>query len=74
MAASGHPKARRIAGKVVRYALLSLLAFIVIFPLYITVVNSLLRPDQIAARPPTKLSSPGHSANVVTPAFRAARR
>ena len=52
MAASGHPKARRIAGKVVRYALLSLLAFIVIFPLYITVVNSLLRPDQIAARPP----------------------
>ena len=43
---------RRVGGKVVRYFLLSLLAFIVIFPLYITVVNSLLRPDQIAAKPP----------------------
>lgn len=49
---AGRSRARRIAGKALRYALLSLLAFIVIFPLYITVVNSLLRPDQIAARPP----------------------
>ena len=36
-----------------RYLLLILLAVIVVFPIYITVVNSLLRPDQIAARPPT---------------------
>jgi ABC-type glycerol-3-phosphate transport system permease component len=48
----GRPRARRIAGKVLRYSLLTVLAFIVIFPLYMTVVNSLLRPDQIAARPP----------------------
>jgi sn-glycerol 3-phosphate transport system permease protein len=36
-----------------RYALLTVLAVIVVFPIYITVVNSLLRPDQIAARPPS---------------------
>jgi sn-glycerol 3-phosphate transport system permease protein len=35
-----------------RYVLLTALAVIVVFPIYITVVNSLLRPDQIAARPP----------------------
>ena len=36
-----------------RYVLLTALAVIVVFPIYITVVNSLLRPDQIAARPPS---------------------
>ncbi len=36
-----------------RYVLLTVLAAIVIFPIYITVVNSLLRPAQVAARPPT---------------------
>lgn len=40
----------RVAG---RYALLTGLAIVVLFPIYITVVNSLLRPDQIAARPPS---------------------
>ncbi len=45
--------ARRTWGVVARYALLSLLAFVVLFPLYITVVNSLLKPEQIAGRPPT---------------------
>ncbi len=35
------------------YALLSVLAFIVLFPIYITIVNSLLRPVDIAARPPS---------------------
>lgn len=39
----------RLAG---RYLLLSVLALVVLFPIYITVVNSLLRPDQIASRPP----------------------
>ena len=59
MAASGieysttRPKLRRIAGKTLRYFLLTVLAIIVIFPLYMTVVNSLLKPSQIAARPPT---------------------
>jgi sn-glycerol 3-phosphate transport system permease protein len=44
---------RHAAKVAVRYALLTVLALIVLFPLYITVVNSLLRPDQIAARPPS---------------------
>ena len=43
---------RRRAGIVTRYALLSVLALVVIFPLYMTVVNSLLTPSQISARPP----------------------
>ena len=41
----------------VRYVVLTVLAVIVLFPIYITVVNSLLRPDQIAARPPTLFPS-----------------
>ena len=36
----------------VRYLVLTVLAAIVLFPIYITVVNSLLRPAQIAAQPP----------------------
>jgi sn-glycerol 3-phosphate transport system permease protein len=40
----------RLAG---RYLLLTLLAAIVLFPIYITIVNSLLRPAQIASKPPT---------------------
>jgi sn-glycerol 3-phosphate transport system permease protein len=40
----------RLAG---RYLLMTGLALVVLFPIYITVVNSLLRPDQIAARPPS---------------------
>lgn len=36
-----------------RYLLLTVLATIVFFPIYITVVNSLLTPGEIAARPPT---------------------
>jgi sn-glycerol 3-phosphate transport system permease protein len=47
------PRTRRTVGKVLRYLLLTVLAIIVIFPLYMTVVNSLLKPSQIAARPPT---------------------
>lgn len=47
---------RRTAGQwarlVVRYLLLTFLAAVVLFPIYITVVSSLLRPDEIAARPP----------------------
>lgn len=36
-----------------RYAALTVLAFIVLFPIYITIVNSLLQPSKIAARTPT---------------------
>jgi sn-glycerol 3-phosphate transport system permease protein len=35
-----------------RYLLLTVLAAIVLFPIYITIVNSLLRPAQIASQPP----------------------
>jgi ABC-type glycerol-3-phosphate transport system permease component len=44
--------ASRIVKRALRYAVLVVLAVIVLFPIYITVVNSLLRPDQVAARPP----------------------
>ncbi len=44
---------RHAAKMAARYAGLTVLAMIVLFPLYITVVNSLLRPDQIVARPPS---------------------
>src|SRR5262249_6869956 len=43
---------RRVWGKVGRYALLTVLAVIVLFPIYITVVNSLLRPVDITRQPP----------------------
>jgi sn-glycerol 3-phosphate transport system permease protein len=42
----------RIARKWGRYALLTILAFVVLFPIYITVVNSLLKPSQITSQPP----------------------
>jgi sn-glycerol 3-phosphate transport system permease protein len=44
---------RRRARRVGRYLLLSVLAVIVLFPIYITVVNSLITPAQIASQPPT---------------------
>jgi sn-glycerol 3-phosphate transport system permease protein len=47
------PNARRIVGTTLRYLLLTVLAVVVLFPLYMTLVNSLLKPSQIAARPPT---------------------
>ncbi|MGZ4690105.1 MAG: carbohydrate ABC transporter permease [Acidimicrobiia bacterium] len=53
MADSKRPKLRRIVGKTLRYLLLTVLAVLVIFPLYMTIVNSLLTPGEIAARPPT---------------------
>jgi len=51
--AARQARRRRQLRLVGRYVLLSALAVIVLFPIYITVVNSLLRPDQIAARPPS---------------------
>ena len=46
-------RTRRKLRTVGSYLLLTGLAFVVLFPIYITVVNSLLRPDAISARPPT---------------------
>ncbi|MGA2835138.1 MAG: carbohydrate ABC transporter permease [Acidimicrobiales bacterium] len=43
---------RRRARLVVRYALLTVGAVVVLFPLYMAVVNSLLAPSQIAHQPP----------------------
>ena len=48
----GKGRGRRIAGKVARYLLLTLLAIVVLFPIYITIVNSLLVPSEITAQPP----------------------
>lgn len=44
---------RRRLAVAARYLLLTVLAVIVFFPIYVTVVNSLLTPGQIAKRPPT---------------------
>ena len=43
---------RRVWGKVGSYALLTVLAVIVLFPIYITVVNSLLPSREILSQPP----------------------
>jgi sn-glycerol 3-phosphate transport system permease protein len=51
--AFARPAIARRARVVNRYVLLCLLSLVVLFPLYITVVNSLLPSDKIAARPPT---------------------
>jgi sn-glycerol 3-phosphate transport system permease protein len=46
-------RGRRTLRIALRYLLLTVLGIIVLFPLYITVVNSLLLPEQIASKPPT---------------------
>ena len=43
---------RKVWGKVGRYALLTVLSIIVLFPIYITIVNSLLPPVDITRQPP----------------------
>jgi sn-glycerol 3-phosphate transport system permease protein len=60
---SGKSRTSQIVRRVLRYTLLTLLAVIVIFPIYITVVNSLLSPQEITSRPPTLFpTSPDWSA------------
>ena len=56
MRADGRPRRihlTRSASRVVRYFLLVVLAVVVAFPVYITVVNALLPSAKIGARPPT---------------------
>jgi sn-glycerol 3-phosphate transport system permease protein len=57
VAALPEPRRRRSGGQIaktiLRYLALTVVALIVLFPLYITVVNSLLPSSKIAARPPT---------------------
>lgn len=43
-----------------RYVITTVLALVVIFPIYITVVNSLLRPEQIAGQPTPSSFFPIH--------------
>ncbi|HZJ25895.1 MAG TPA: carbohydrate ABC transporter permease [Acidimicrobiia bacterium] len=53
-AMSGRPgRGLLIAKRIGSYALLVAVAFVVLFPIYITVVNSLLPTREILARPPT---------------------
>lgn len=54
MSADARTRRRRLrrARTAGRYLLLTVLAAVVFFPIYITVVNSLLTPGEIAARPP----------------------
>lgn len=53
LAQTRHDRRRRRLRLAGRYLLLTVLAVIVLFPIYITVANSLMRPDQIASRPPS---------------------
>ena len=53
MAGNRRARGRRFAGRALRYLLLTVLALVILFPLYMTLVNSLLTPQQIAAKPPT---------------------
>lgn len=53
-ATSARPGRRLVVAKRIgNYALLSAVAFIVLFPIYITVVNSLIPTKEILQRPPT---------------------
>jgi sn-glycerol 3-phosphate transport system permease protein len=53
VAKRARPRTAARARSANRYVLLTLLAIVVLFPIYITLVNSLLPPDRIAARPPS---------------------
>jgi sn-glycerol 3-phosphate transport system permease protein len=43
---------RRVLGKIGRYTLLTALALVILFPIYITIVNSLLPAAEITRQPP----------------------
>ncbi len=52
MPTADHARRRRIWRKTIRYAVLIVAAAVVLFPVYITVVDALLSPQQITHRPP----------------------
>jgi len=52
MPTTEHAHRRRIGRRVVRYVVLIAAAGVVLFPIYITVVDALLSPQQIVHRPP----------------------
>src|ERR1700728_4865209 len=43
------------------YAVLTVFAIIVLFPIYVTIVNSLLPPDQLVRQPPPLFTTHPHS-------------
>ena len=51
-AARRRDRRRRVIGKVGRYGLLTVLAIVILFPIYITIVNSLLVPADMLRQPP----------------------
>lgn len=51
---------RRVVVRILQYVMLILLAVVILFPIYITVVNSLLSPDVIGHRPPTLFPTHPH--------------
>jgi len=57
---------RRVAGRVGRYALLTLLAAVVLFPIYVTVVSSLVPSADITRQPPTLFTVHPHWASYST--------
>jgi sn-glycerol 3-phosphate transport system permease protein len=44
---------RRVLGQIARYAFLTFLAIVILFPIYVTIVNSLLPAQDITRQPPT---------------------
>ncbi len=62
-------KRRATAVRAVHYGVLVLLAAVVLFPIYITVVNSLLTPEAIGHRPPSLIPTHPHGSGYVS-AFR----
>jgi sn-glycerol 3-phosphate transport system permease protein len=51
-AARRRDRRRRVIGKVGQYGLLTVLAIVILFPIYITIVNSLLVPADMLRQPP----------------------
>jgi sn-glycerol 3-phosphate transport system permease protein len=69
MPAAEHAHRRRVTRRVIRYALLIIAAAIVLFPIYITIVDALLSPQQITHRPPYLFPTSPHWGTFAT-AFR----
>ncbi len=66
MPTTEHAHRRRVVRRVTRYAVLTLAAAVVLFPIYITVVDALLSPQQITHRPPLLFPPNPHWSSFVT--------
>lgn len=61
-----NPHRRKVVRRVIRYAVLIIAAAIVLFPIYITVVDALLSPQQITHRPPYLFPTSPHWSTFTT--------